>query len=187
MKRLLISLSIASLATLGTVAVATAAGPAATSTPTPVVTPAPVVNGPATGTIAGILGMTQAEIMTQRMAGKTLVQIAATKGIGEQVLVDALVAQWGTRIDARVAAGALTADQATALRANLVVQAKAMVNQATLGGMRGGAVGAGPGAAGGMGGMRGQGMGNRAGMGRNGAGMGTGTGTCPMAPAAPQS
>jgi hypothetical protein len=184
MKRLAISLAIAGLATIGTVAVASAAGP--TPTPAPAATPAPVstpaVNGPATGTISGILGLSQAEIQALRAQGKTLAQIATDKGIDPQRLVDALVAVWGARIDARVAVGALTADQAAALKADLAVRAKAMVNQATLGGMRGAAVGAGPGAMGG-----GQGMGGR-GMGRNGAqgggmgrwGTGGGAGTCPM-------
>jgi hypothetical protein len=188
MKRLVISLAIAGLAAVGSVAAVSAADP--TATPTPAATPAPitapVVRGPDTGTLSGILGMSQAEIQALRTGGKTLAQIAEDKGIDPQRLVDALAAAWGARIDERVAVGALTADQATALKADLAVRAKAMVNQATMGGMRGAAVGAGPGSMGG-----GQGMGGR-GMGRSGAqggaqgggmgrwGTGAGTGTCPM-------
>ena len=60
-----------------------------------------------------------------------------------------------------------------------------MVNQTTLGGMRGAAVGAGP-----NGGMRGMGAGGRAGVagaGRGGMmrGAGAGIGTCPLASTAP--
>ena len=191
MRRLVISLSIAALVALGTVAAVSAAGP--TPAPAPTATPAPVITGPATGTISGIIGLSQPEIQRLRLQGQTLAQIAASKGVDAQVLIDALSAQWGARIDARVAAGAVTADEAAALKANLATQAKAMVNQATVGGMRGGAVGAGPGAMGGRGAMGG-GMGRNGaanggmggGMGRHGAG--NGTGTCPLTPTpAPQS
>jgi DNA gyrase/topoisomerase IV subunit A len=77
-------------------------------------------------------------------------------------VIDALVARWTTRIDARVANGALTDAVAAELKTQLAVKAKAMVNQAAPGGMRGAAVGAGPGGMGGRG---------------NGAG-GNGTGVC---------
>ena len=197
MKRLVISLSIASLAVFGTVAAVSAADP----TPAPVattapVTPAvpPVVRGPATGTLAGILGMSQADIQQLRIDGQTLAQIAESKGIDPQELVDALAAQWSTRIDARVTAGALTAEEAATLKAELAVRAKAMVNQASVGGMRGAAVGAGPAANGGQGGMRGQGMGQGQGGAMRGQGAGggmrgagAGTGTCPAASATPSS
>ena len=201
MKRLAISLSTGALAGLVAVAAVSAADPTPTpgaadpaATPAPVATPAPaanppVIRGPDTGTISGILGMSQEEIDQLRAQGQSLAQIAASKGVDPQRLIDALVGVWGARIDARAAVGALSADQAAALQANLEVQAKAMVNQATLGGMRGGAVGAGPGAMGGRGAANGYG----GGMGRWGTddsatqprgmgrwGTGAGAGTCPM-------
>jgi hypothetical protein len=155
--------------------------PAATNAP--VVTPAPVVSA---GPIAAILGLTDAQVMGLRQQGLSLAQIAEQQKVDPQRLVDALAAQWSARIDARLAAGALTADQAKTLKANVAVQAKAMVYQATMGGMRGAAVGAGPnGAMRGMGG--GAGMGAGAGRGGMMRGAGAGNGTCPVASTAPSS
>ena len=158
--------------------------PAATAAPA--TTPAPVTSA---GTIAAILGLTDARVMELRQQGLTLAQIAGQQKVDPQRLVDALAAQWSARIDARLAAGAITADQAKTLKANVAVQAKAMVNQTTIGGMRGAAVGAGPNGA-----MRGIGAGaGRAGMGagagRGGMmrGAGAGNGTCPLASTAPSS
>lgn len=188
MKRLVLSLSlaVAGLAAIGSVAAVSAADP--TAPPAPAATPAPVVGGPATGTIAGILGLSQAEIRALRVEGRTLAQIAQDKGIDPQRLIDALAAAWTARIDARVAAGALTAEQAATLKADVAVRAKAMVNQAAMGGMRGAAVGAGPGAMGGGQGMGGRGMGRNGGQGGGMGRWGTGaTGTCPMAAPTTQS
>ena len=117
----------------------------------------------------------------------SLAQIAERQKVDPQKLVDALVAQWSARIDARLAAGALTADQAKTLKANVAVQAKAMVYQTTMGGMRGAAVGAGPNGT--MRGMGGPGWApaGMAGAGRGGMmrGAGAGNGTCPLATTAP--
>lgn len=168
---------------------ATGAVAAASPAPTAPVTVAPPVTparGPATGPVAAILGLTSTQIMELRQQGLSLAQIAEQQKVDPQLLIDALAAQWSARIDARLAAGALTADQATTLKANVAVQAKSMVYQVTLGGMRGAAVGAGP-----NGGMRGMGAG--AGMGAGGGrggmmrGAGAGTGTCPLASTAPSS
>ena len=154
------------------------------ATTAPAVAPAPVQ---ATGTVAAILGLTDAQVMAFRQQGLSLAQIAGQQKVDPQKLINALAAQWSARIDARVAAGALTADQAKTLKANVAVQAKAMVYQTALGGMRGAAVGAGP-----NGGMRGTGAGGASGMagaGRGGMmrGAGVGNGTCPLASTAPSS
>ena len=108
---------------------------------TPPATPAPAATP---GTIAAILGLTDAQVMAFRQQGLSLAGIAEQQNVDPQKLVDALAAQWSARIDARLAVGALTADQAKALKDNVAVQAKAMVYQTALGGMRGAAVGAGP-------------------------------------------
>jgi hypothetical protein len=163
----------------GPTALAATPAPAATTAPAP--TQAPVR---AVGTVAAILGLTNAQVVELRQQGLSLAKIAERQKVDPQRLVDALVTQWATRIDARLAAGAITADQAKTLKANLAVQAKAMVNQATMGGMRGAAVGAGPNGA-----MRGMGAGG--GMAGAGAGRGVmrgagvGNGTCPLASTAP--
>ena len=162
--------------------------PTAPAVTAPAATSAPAIApSAANGTIAAILGLTDAQVMAYRQQGLSLAQIAARQNVDPQKLVDALVAQWSVRIDALLAAGAITSDQAKSLKANLAVQANAMVNQTTLGGMRGGAVGAGPNGT--MRGMAGAGMGNgaMAGAGRSGMmrGAGAGTGPCPMATTAP--
>ena len=168
MKRLTIALTIAAFAILAVVATVAAAGPT--------LTPAPATDQVRTrDTMPAVLGLSQAEIMALRHDGLTLAQIAERQQVDPQVLVDGLVAQWSERIQARVAVGALTADEATALKTQLALKAKAMVNQATTGGMRGAAVGAGPNVNGTAGQGAGRGAGNGGGMGTDGAGGGTGT------------
>ncbi len=196
MKKLALPIAGAGLVLLlaaGAVAAATPAPVTPTATTAPAATPAPAAAAP--GTIAVILGLTDAQVMELRQQGLSLAQIAERQKVDPQRLIDALVAQWSVRIDARVVVGALTADQAKTLKDNLAVQAKAMVNQSTMGGTRGAAVGAGPnGTMRGMGGGAGMGRGNggvdgMAGAGRGGMmrGAGAANGTCPMASTAPSS
>ena len=151
----------AGLASLVFAATVMAAGP----------TPSPSTGTTQTrDTVPAVLSLTQAQVQALRHDGLSLAQIAEKQKVDPQRLVDALVARWTSRIDVRVANGALTADEATKLKADLQTQAKSMVNQVTLGGMQGAAVGAGPrnGAA--------RGAGSANGMGPRGTG--TGTGTC---------
>jgi len=121
-------------------------------------------------TVPAVLDLSQAQIQALRHDGLSLAQIAQQQKVDPQRLVDALAARWTSRIEARVANGALTADEATKLKAEVPTQAKSMVDTVTLGGMPGAAVGAGPrnGAAGGSG----------VGTGPGPHGTGTGTGTC---------
>jgi hypothetical protein len=195
MKRFAIPIASAGLVLLLAAGAVAAASPAPTTPATAALaaTPGPAIS---TGSIADILGLTSAQVMELRQQGLWLAQIADRQNVDPQRLVDFLVAQWSARIDARLAAGAITADQAKTLKANLAVQAKAMVDQTTLGGMRGAAVGAGPtgamrgaavgaGPAGAMRGTRGE----TGGVGRGGMmrGAGAGNGTCPLASTAPSS
>ncbi len=183
MKRLFLSLAGAGLALLTTVAIVAAVEPSLAPTATPAPTTAPAnVNDP----IADILGLTTTQVMDLRHDGLSLAQIAERQKVDPQKLIDALVTRWGSRIDARLAVGALTTGQAATLEANLAVQAKAMVNQVTLGGMRGAVVGAGPNGA-----MRSMHAGTATGgPGRVGGGRGgmmrgaMGTGTCAVCAAA---
>lgn len=168
MRRIAISLSIAALAILTVVAAVSAASPAPTR-----------MGGQAARgqVLTEILGLTSAQVMELRQDGLTLAQIAERQKVDPQKLIDALVAQWSARIDVRLAAGALTTNEAAALKANLAVQAKGMVNQTTPGGMQGAAVGGGRGMGGGM---------NAGGLGgMHGAGNGTCLGAVPQATATP--
>ncbi len=94
--------------------------------------------------IADQLGLSHDAIEDLRHDGLSLAQIAEQQKVDAQKLVDALEAQWSERIEARVTAGALTPDEATALREQLETRAMDMVNRTALGGMQGAAVGAGP-------------------------------------------
>jgi hypothetical protein len=151
----------AGLASLVFAATVVAAGP--TPTPSPATTQA-------RDTVPAVLGLTQAQVQALRHDGLSLAQIADKQKVDPQRLVDALVARWTSRIDARVANGALTGDEATKLKAEVQTQARSMVNQVTLGGMQGAAVGAGPRSGAGRGAGMANGTGARL--------MGTGTGTC---------
>jgi hypothetical protein len=192
MKKNVVALAGAALLVLVLVATATAAGPRSGAGP-----------GAAGADRAGdaiptILGLTHDEIMALRHEGRSLAQIAERQEVDPQLLVNELAARWTERIEARVAAGALTPEQAAALKAQVETQAKHMVYRTTLGGMQGGAVGAGPGmrngdgqgpgaagctepmhGAGAMNGggrMHGAGAGNRMGPGHHGGGFGPGSG-----------
>ena len=164
MKKQILSLAGAGLVSLVFAATVAAADP----TPTPSTTPVQ-----ARDSVPAVLGMTQAEVQALRHDGLSLAQIAEQKKIDPQKLVNALASRWTTRIDARVANGAFTADEATALKAQVETRARTMVNKVTLGGMQGAAVGAGPQGRSGAGNGVGAGMGR----GRQGAGNGTCDGT----------
>lgn len=118
------------------------------------------------GTLTEVLGLTQAQIMEQRQQGLSLAEIAKAQGVDVDTVVDALTARFTERIQARYEAGALTADEAAQLRAEVTTRAQEMVGQTEPGGMQGAAVGAGPR------------MGQGAGAGQGAMGAATGTGTC---------
>jgi hypothetical protein len=118
------------------------------------------------GTLTEVLGLTQAQIMEQRQQGLSLADIAVEQDVDVDAVVNALTAQWTARIQARLEAGALTADEAAQLRVEVTTRAQEMVQQTAVGGMRGAAVGAGPAAGAG------------AGAGQGPMGSGNGTGTC---------
>jgi hypothetical protein len=77
---------------------------------------------------ATYIGVTQAEIATARQAGQSLAQLATAKGKTVQGLTDALTAAGTASIDAALAAGNITAAQATAKKAGLSAEVTALVN-----------------------------------------------------------
>jgi hypothetical protein len=131
-------------------------------------TPSPSPSSEAGTTLTEVLGLTQAEIAGMRQDGLSLADIAEKQDVDPDRLVNALVARWTERIAFRATNGALTADEATALRAQLETRARDLVQRTTLGGMQGAAVGAGRAGAGGAG----------LGMGQGPRGSGAGTGIC---------
>jgi hypothetical protein len=103
--------------------------------------PRPAAGSP--DTVAQVLSLTQAQIRELRHDGLSLAQIAARQNVAVARVVDALVARWTERIQARVENGALTTAEAAALEAQLQARAQEMVDSTTPGGMQGAAVGAG--------------------------------------------
>jgi hypothetical protein len=73
--------------------------------------------------------VTEADLRTKMQAGQTLAQIAAaTNGKTRDGLIQALVADANTRIDAAASAAKITAAQATAAKAGASAQATAFVD-----------------------------------------------------------
>ncbi|MGC9039070.1 MAG: hypothetical protein ACP5MJ_06150 [Roseiflexus sp.] len=65
------------------------------------------------------LGMTRSDLLTQLQNGQTLAQIAQSKGVAEQDVINAALAAAKTQLDQAVANGSLTQAQADAVYANL--------------------------------------------------------------------
>jgi hypothetical protein len=119
--------------------------------------------------VTKLLGMTEEQIQEQRQAGKSLVQIAATKNISEATLINAIIAGKQDANQKLVAAGTITQAQADLRLAQMKDRVKLQVNRTTVGPPEwAGANGNG------QKGMMGQGNGNQANC--NGTGTGTGTG-----------
>lgn len=78
---------------------------------------------------AAVLGITVEQLRTQREAGKSLAQIAATKGISRADLVEGLVAKAEAQLEADVTAGRLTQAQADAARSALSARTTARVDR----------------------------------------------------------
>lgn len=111
--------------------------------------------------ISDTIGVDTATITTKIKAGESLATIAGAK---KDALIAALVADHTKRIDAAVTSGALTAAQATAMKADLTTHVTNLVNAAPspiLKGGKGGKGGHGRGGhgRGGHGGMKGGAMG----------------------------
>ena len=114
--------------------------------------------------VTKLLGMTQEQIQEQRQAGKSLVQIAASKNVGEDVLISTILADRKADLQKLVDAKTLTQDQVNQRLDFMKTQIKTMVERTTVGppanrGQMGGARGMDRGAMGGGmgGGMMGRG------------------------------
>ena len=76
--------------------------------------------------ITDALGITQADLTARLKAGETLAAIAGAK---KDALIDALVAFHTKQIDEAVAAGKLTSERATSMKANLKAHVTEMVER----------------------------------------------------------
>jgi hypothetical protein len=87
---------------------------------------------------AAYIGTTEADLRTKQQAGQTLAQIAVAAGKTRDGLIAALVADGNTKIDAALAAGTITAAQATEKKALLTAHVTAEVDQTRPAGFPGG-------------------------------------------------
>jgi hypothetical protein len=142
-KRLLMvatALSVLTFVSLFAVGTASAQGP----TPTP---PTPwgrawggICNGYAvvSEAVTKLLGMTAEQIYAERTAGKTLSDIAKSKGITDQKLIDAMLAGQKSAIDQAVKDGRLTQAQADWMLEKMKAMAPFKLTNPFGPGMRGG-------------------------------------------------
>lgn len=84
-------------------------------------------------TVASVVGLDRNTVMTRRHNGESLAAIAASQGIEEQKLIDALKAEHTVTVSQLVAAGRLTQAQADAYTASFNDAVKANVELTTTG------------------------------------------------------
>jgi hypothetical protein len=82
-------------------------------------------------TVAETLGMTTAELDTELQQGKTIAEIAVEQGSSAQAVIDALVAEVSSALDAAVANGRLTEEEAAEKLAEATERITTMVNEKT--------------------------------------------------------
>jgi len=84
-------------------------------------------------TVGRLLGMTEEEIRAERGEGKSLVQIAATKGVSEQELIEAIIEERKAQIQERVADGTLTQERADIMFQQMEQNISRAINRTTIG------------------------------------------------------
>lgn len=87
--------------------------------------------------VLALLGMTREQVIVERQAGKSLVQIAQAKNVTEKQLVDTILAAKKAEMDKLVADGKLTQARADYMLENMKQSVTEAVNRTTLGGVRG--------------------------------------------------
>lgn len=85
------------------------------------------------GEVADALGMTADQIRAERLAGKSLAEIAAAKGMSEDKLVELMLAARKKLLDQRVAAGTLTQAQADAAYTQMQARVKDGIERTEVG------------------------------------------------------
>ncbi|MDI3257128.1 MAG: hypothetical protein QJR01_05315 [Kyrpidia sp.] len=79
------------------------------------------------GTAAQVLQVTPQELLQDLRSGQSIAQVAQSKGVSEQQVIDAIVQKLSASVDQRVQNGKLTQDKANQIKANLPDQVKKMV------------------------------------------------------------
>jgi hypothetical protein len=83
--------------------------------------------------VAKLLGMTEEAIQTERLAGKSLAQIAAAKYVSEDALVNAMLSARKDALAKLVADDKLTQAQADLMVENMTSRVKTMVERSDVG------------------------------------------------------
>ncbi len=83
--------------------------------------------------LAELLGLSSEEILQQRQEGLSLAEIAASQGIDESTLIEALVAPLKERLQERVAEGTTTQEQADQMLERATEQATQAINRSGFG------------------------------------------------------
>ena len=83
--------------------------------------------------VQALLGMTDEQIQAERLSGKSLAQIAAARNVGEQKLIDTILAAKKATLDKLVGEGKLAQAQADYAYSRMQAQVKVMVGRTTTG------------------------------------------------------
>ena len=84
-------------------------------------------------TVAEIVGLSAQELQAERLAGKSLAQIAASKGISEDALIAQLLEARKATVNELLGAGKITQAQADYMLNNMAEHVKVMVERTTVG------------------------------------------------------
>ena len=84
-------------------------------------------------TVASIVGLTVDQLQAERLAGKSVVQIAADKGIAEDALLGKIVEARKATVTELLASGKITQAQADYMLSNMANHAKVMVERTNVG------------------------------------------------------
>ena len=82
---------------------------------------------------ASILGLTVEQLQAERLAGKSLVQIAASKGIDEDALIAKLLEARKATVNELLTAGKITQAQADYMLSNMAEHVKLLVERTNVG------------------------------------------------------
>ncbi|MCL6576956.1 hypothetical protein [Kyrpidia sp.] len=81
-------------------------------------------------TAAQVLGVTPQQLAQNLRSGQSIAQVAQSKGVSEQQVIDAVVQKISASIDQKVQSGKLSQDKAAQMKANLSARVKNIVEHA---------------------------------------------------------